>query len=66
MTTITFKEWKKNHKYNSYAKSIKSDAEFQSLRDEFNELTQGGNYECMYELAQMEGCDMDDIRELIA
>lgn len=63
--TLSFSEWSKKYPRNHFRKEIKNDEDYQSTIAEFTELTQGGNYECVYEFAQMEGCDTDDIFELI-
>jgi len=39
--------------------------ELESFSDELFELTSGGNYESVYEFAQMEGVDMDDVYAVI-
>ena len=65
MAETTFRTWKKKHPHNFYVKQIKSEQQFQSLRKEILSLTNNGNYESVYEFAQMEGCDMDDVFKLI-
>lgn len=65
MTNMTFKEWKKKYPFNYFFKKIKNEEEYQNLKSEVKNLTQEGNRECVYEFAQMENCDMDDIYDLI-
>ena len=63
---MTLKDFKKStFKYASYFKSIKTQEDVDDLANEIRELTSGGQYEAVYELAQMEGVDMDDIFDLI-
>ena len=63
---MTLKEFKKSSFKNAlYFNDIKSKKDLNDLRDEIIELTNNGNREAMYELAQMESFDIDDIRKLI-
>lgn len=63
---MTLKDFKKStFKHVSYFKSIKTQEDVDDLAKEIRELTSGGQYEAVYELAQMEGVDMDDIFDLI-
>lgn len=64
---MTLKEFKKSTFKNAwYFKEIKTDADLQNLRNEIRELTNNGRDESIYELAQMESIDPDDIRNLIS
>ena len=64
---MTLKEFKKSSfKKAWYFKDIKTEADLENLRNEIRELTNNGNEESIYELAQMESFDIDDIRNLIA
>lgn len=63
---MTLKEFKKSTFKNAwYFNDIKTNADLNNLRNEIRELTNNGNEESMYELAQMEAIDIDDIRDLI-
>lgn len=63
---MTLKEFKKSSFKNAwYFEDITSAKALNNLRDEIRELTNGGNEESIYELAQMDSIDMDDIRNLI-
>lgn len=64
MANMTFKEWKNKYPFNYFLKKIKNEEEYQSLKFEVKNLTKG-NPECVYEFAQMENCDTDDIYDLI-
>ena len=64
---MTLKEFKKSTFKNTYYfKEIKSEKDLENLRNEFIELTKNGNYECVYELAQMDSIEPDDIIALIS
>ena len=64
---MTLKEFKKSTFKNAYYfKEIKTEKDLENLRNEFIELTKNGNYECVYELAQMDSIDPDDIIALIS
>ena len=64
---MTLKEFKKSNFKNAYYfKEIKTEKDLENLRNEFIELTKNGNYECVYELAQMDSIDPDDIIALIS
>ena len=63
---MTIKEFKKStFKRTSYFKEIKTQEDVDRLALELKELTNGGQHESVYELAQMDGIDMDDIFDLI-
>ena len=63
---MTLKDFKKStFKHVFYFKSIKTQEDVDNLAIEVRELTSNGQYEAVYELAQMEGVDMDDIFDLI-
>ena len=63
---MTLKEFKKSTFKNTYYfKEIKTEKDLENLRNEFIELTRNGNYECVYELAQMDSIDPNDIMDLI-
>jgi hypothetical protein len=65
--TMTLNEFKKSTFKNAwYFKEIKTDADLNNLRNEIRELTNNGSEESIYELAQMESFDPDDIRKLIS
>ena len=64
---MTLKEFKKSTFKNAwYFKEIKTEEDLENLRNETRELTRNGNYECVYELAQMDSIDPDDIIDLIS
>ena len=64
---MTLKEFKKSSFKNAwYSNKIKTNADLDDLRNEARELTRNGNYECVYELAQMDSIDPDDIIDLIS
>lgn len=64
---MTLKEFTKSTFKNTYYfKEIKTEKDLENLRNEFIELTKNGNYECVYELAQMDSIDPDDIIALIS
>lgn len=64
---MTLKEFKKSTFKNTYYfKEIKTEKDLENLRKETIELTKNGNYECVYELAQMDSIDPDDIIALIS
>lgn len=64
---MTLKEFKKSTFKNTYYfKEIKTEKDLENLRNELIELTKNGNYECVYELAQMDSIDPDDIIALIS
>ena len=64
---MTLKEFKKSTFKNTYYfKEIKTEKDLENLRNEFIELTKNGNYECVYELAQMDSIEPDDIIALIS
>lgn len=64
---MTLKEFKKPRFKNTYYfKEIKTEKDLENLRNEFIELTRNGNYECVYELAQMDSIEPDDIIALIS
>ena len=64
---MTLKEFKKSSFKNAYYfKKIKTEKDLENLRKETIELTKNGNYECVYELAQMDSTDPDDIIALIS
>ena len=64
---MTLNEFKKSTFKNAwYFKEIKTDADLNNLRNEIRELTNSGSEESIYELAQMESFDPDDIRKLIS
>ena len=64
---MTLKEFKKSTFKNAYYfKEIKTKEDLENLRNEFIELTKNGNYECVYELAQIDSIDPDDIIALIS
>ena len=64
---MTLKEFKKSNFKNAYYfKEIKTEEDLENLRKETIELTKNGNYECVYELAQMDSIDPDDIIALIS
>ena len=64
---MTLKEFKKSSFKNAYYfKEIKTKEDLENLRKETIELTKNGNYECVYELAQMDSVDPDDIIALIS
>ena len=64
---MTLKEFKKSTFKNTYYfKEIKTEKDLENLRNEFIELTKNGNYECVYELAQIDSIDPDDIIALIS
>ena len=64
---MTLNEFKKSTFKNAwYFKEIKTDADLNNLRNEIRELTNNGSEESIYELAQMESFDPDDIRKLIS
>ena len=64
---MTLKEFRNSSfKKAWYFKDIKTEADLENLRNEIRELTNNGNEESIYELAQMESFDIDDIRNLIA
>ena len=64
---MTLKEFKKSSFKNAYYfKEIKTKEDLENLRKETIELTKNGNYECVYELAQMDSIDPDDIIALIS
>ena len=63
---MTIKEFKKSTFKNAwYFKEIKTEDDLNNLRNEIRELVSNGD-EAIYELAQMESIDPDDIRNLIA
>lgn len=63
---MTIKEFKKSSfTHTSYFKDIKTQQDVDDLAMEIRELTSGGNYESVYELAQMDDIEMDDIFALI-
>ena len=65
--TMTLKEFKKSTFKNTYYfKEIKTEKDLENLRNEFIEHTKNGNYECVYELAQMDSIEPDDIIALIS
>ena len=64
---MTLKEFKKSRFKNTYYfKEIKTEKDLENLRKETIELTKNGNYECVYELAQMDSIEPDDIMDLIS
>ena len=64
---MTLKEFKKSSFKNAYYfKEIKTKEDLENLRKETIELTKNGNYECVYELAQMDSINPDDIIALIS
>ena len=64
---MTLKEFKKSSFKNAYYfKEIKTKEDLENLRKETIELTKNGNYECVYELAQMDSIEPDDIIALIS
>ena len=64
---MTLKEFKNSSfKKAWYIKDIKTKADLENLRNEIRELTNNGNEESIYELAQMESFDPDDIKQLIS
>lgn len=64
---MTLKQFKKSSfKKAWYLKDIKTEADLENLRNEIREFTNNGNEESIYEFAQMESFDIDDIRNLIA
>ena len=64
---MTLKEFKKSTFKNTYYfKEIKTEKDLENLRNEFIEHTKNGNYECVYELAQMDSIEPDDIIALIS
>ena len=64
---MTLKEFKKSTFKNAwYFKGIKSDADLNNLRNEIRELTCNGRQEMIYELAQMDCIDPDDIKKFIS
>ena len=64
---MTLKEFKKSSFKNAwYFNKIKTNADLDDLRNETRELTRNGNYECVYELAQMDSIEPDDIVDLIS
>jgi hypothetical protein len=64
---MTLNEFKKSTFKNAwYFKEIKTDADLNNLRNEIRELTNNGSEESIYELAQMESFDPDDIRKLMS
>lgn len=63
---MTLKEFKKSTFKNTwYFKEIKTDEDLENLRNETRELI-NDREEAIYELAQMESIDPDDIRDLIS
>ena len=63
---MTIKDFKKStFKRTSYFKKIKTQEDVDNLTLELKELTNGGQREAVYELAQMDGIDMDDIFAVI-
>jgi hypothetical protein len=64
---MTLKEFKKSSfRTARYFNEIKTEADLEGFRNEIRELTNNGNYECVYELAQMDSLDPDDIINLIS
>ena len=64
---MTLKEFKKSNFKNAYYfKEIKTEEDLENLRKETIEFTKNGNDECVYELAQMDSIDPDDIIALIS
>jgi len=63
MTIEKFK--KSSFKHAFYFNDIKTQEDVDALAAEIRELTRNGDYEAVYELAQMDNIDMDDIFELI-
>ena len=64
---MTLKEFKKSSFKNAwYFNEIKTNADLENLRNEIRELTNNGRDESIYELAQMESFDPDDIIDLIS
>ena len=64
---MTLKEFKKSSfRTARYFNEIKTEADLESFRNEIRELTNNGSEESIYELAQMESFDPDDIRKLIS
>lgn len=64
---MTLKEFKKSSFKNAwYFNEIKTNADLENLRNEIRELTNNGRDESVYELAQMESFDPDDIIDLIS
>ena len=64
---MTLKEFKKSSFKNAwYFNEIKTNADLENLRNEIRELTNNGVDESIYELAQMESFDPDDIIDLIS
>lgn len=63
---MTIKEFKKStFKRKAWFDEIKTQEDVDNLSLELKELTSGGQYEAVYELARMDGLDMDDIFDLI-
>ena len=64
---MTLKEFKKSTFKNAwYFKGIKTDTDLNNLRNEIIELTCNGRQEMIYELAQMDSIEPDDIKKLIS
>lgn len=64
---MTLKEFKKSTFKNAwYFKNIKTDADLNNLRNEIRELTCNGRQSMIYELAQMDSIEPDDIKKLIS
>ena len=64
---MTLKEFKKSTFKNAwYFKNVKTDADLNNLRNEIRELTCNGRQEMIYELAQMDSIEPDDIKKLIS